>query len=90
MKANLLPTRLVSEAEREQKMLTFWQRREAAVPSASERSLRWVFGAQYVCDDACVFVCVRARVCVRACVCVPQCLPKAMLFNVCVFLINSV
>lgn len=48
MKANLLPTWLVSEAEREQKMLTFWQQREAAVPSASERSWQWVL-EQRVC-----------------------------------------
>lgn len=53
MKANLLPTWLVLEAERVQKMLTFWQRREAAVPSASERSLRWVLEySVYVCASA--------------------------------------
>lgn len=63
--ANLLPTQFFLEAKREQKMLTFWQWRGAAVPSASERSLRWVL-EQDLCVDACT------------CVCAPVCLPKAM------------
>lgn len=60
MKANLLPTWLVLEAEREQKMLTFWQWREAAVPSASERSLRWVLDHSVcVCVPLCLPKAVR-------------------------------
>lgn len=48
--------------EREQKMLTFWQWREAAVPSASERSLWW--GPLRRC--VCVALCSRA--CQKQCV----------------------
>lgn len=74
--ANLLPTQFFLEAKREQKMLTFWQWRGAAVPSASERSLRWVLEHD-LCVDACM----------RVCASVPA---KSNVFNVCVFLINSV
>lgn len=70
MKANLLPTWLVLEAKREQKMLTFWQWRKAAVPSASERSLRWVLE-----HSMCAIV--------HVCLCVSQSLAKSNVFNVC-------